>query len=173
LWVVLSGPSAAQIEAKTELLAQAPQKRYARRQAEQEMYEARAKRLSENLRGLSSGVETTGYHKAKQIEAIVGAPVRNGDVLVPGYDSDGKLWTVQYIKEDGTKRFAKESRKHGCFHVIGAANGAAALQKIASSPVVVIAEGYATAATIAKNANVAAIAAFDSGNLVGSSDSAT
>jgi hypothetical protein len=122
-------------------------------------------RLSEDLRGLSSGVETMGYHKAKQIEAIVGAPVRNGDVLVPGYDSDGKLWTVQYIKEDGTKRFAKESRKHGCFHVIGAANGAAALQKISLSPVVVIAEGYATAATIAKNANVTAIAAFDSGNL--------
>jgi phage/plasmid primase-like uncharacterized protein len=32
---------------------------------------------------------------------------------VPGYDVDGKLWTVQYIKEDGTKRFAKDSRKHG------------------------------------------------------------
>ena len=31
---------------------------------------------------------------------------------------------------------------------------------------VVIAEGYATAATIAKNANVTAIAAFDSGNLL-------
>jgi putative DNA primase/helicase len=153
-------------EAKTELLEQAAQKRYARRQAEQEMYEATAKRLSEDLRSLSSGVETTGYHKAKQIEAIVGAPVRNGDVLVPGYDSDGKLWTVQYIKEDGTKRFAKESRKHGCFHVIGAVNGAAALQKIALSPVVVIAEGYATAATIAKHAKVAAIAAFDSGNLL-------
>jgi Zincin-like metallopeptidase/Toprim domain len=58
------------------------------------------------------------------------------------------------------------SRKHGSFHVIGAASGAAALQKIASSPVVVITEGYATAATIAKNANVAAIAAFDSGNLL-------
>jgi putative DNA primase/helicase len=73
---------------------------------------------------------------------------------------------VQYIKENGTKRFAKESRKHGCFHVIGAANGAAALQKIALSPVVVIAEGYATAATIARHAKVAAIAAFDSGNML-------
>ena len=34
--------------------------------------------------------------------------MRNGDVLVPGYDVEGKLWTIQYIKEDGTKRFAKE-----------------------------------------------------------------
>jgi phage/plasmid primase-like uncharacterized protein len=61
-------------------------------------------------------------------------------------------------------RFAKESRKHGCFHVVGAANGAAALQKIAMSPVVVIAETYTMAATISKNAKVAAIAAFYSGN---------
>jgi putative DNA primase/helicase len=45
-------------------------------------------------------------------------------------------------------------------------NGATALQKIAVSPVVVIAEGYATSATIAKHAKAAAIAAFDSGNLL-------
>jgi putative DNA primase/helicase len=64
------------------------------------------------------------------------------------------------------KRFAKNSRKHGCFHVVGVHNGAAALQKIALSPVVVIAEGYATAATIAKQGKVTALAAFDSGNLL-------
>ena len=95
-----------------------------------------------------------------------GASSRNGDVLVPGYDVDGKLWTMQYIKEDGTKRFAKDSRKHGCFHVVGAPNGAAALQKIAMSPVVVIAEGYATAATLAKHGKVPTLAAYDSGNLL-------
>ena len=153
-------------EAKAELLAQAEQKRYARRQAEQQMYEATSKRLSEELRGLGSSPETTEYHKAKQIDARLGAPVRNGDVLVPGYDWQGKLWTVQYIKASGTKRFAKDSRKHGCFHVVGAPNSAAALQKIAVSPVVVIAEGYATAATIAKQPNICALAAFDSGNLL-------
>jgi putative DNA primase/helicase len=87
---------------------------------------------------------------AKQIKVTPGAPVRNGDVLVPGYDVEGKLWTVQYIKEDGMKRFAKDSRKHGCFHVVGAPNGAA-VQNLALSPVVVISEGYATAATIAKS----------------------
>jgi hypothetical protein len=79
---------------------------------------------------------------------------------------DGKLWTVQYIKEDGTKRFAKDSRKHGCFHVVGAATVAEALQKLGGSPVIAIAEGYATAATVAKYGNVPAVAAFDSGNLL-------
>jgi antirestriction protein ArdC/phage/plasmid primase-like uncharacterized protein len=153
-------------EAKAELLAQAEQQRYVRRRAEQQTYEATSKRLSEELRGLGYSPETTEYHKAKQIDATLGAPVRNGDVLVPGYDFQGKLWTVQYIKADGTKRFARDSCKHGCFHVVGAPNSAVALRKIAVSPVVVIAEGYATAVTIAKQPNVCAVAAFDSGNLL-------
>ena len=75
------------------------------------------------------------YHEAKGIEPLPGVPVRNGDLLVAGYDVEGKLWTVQYIKEDGTKRFARDSRKHGCFHVVGAANAAEGLQKLANSPV--------------------------------------
>src|SRR5215472_4366961 len=153
-------------EAKAELLAQAEQKRYVRRQAEQQTYEATSRRLSEELRSLGYSPETTEYHKAKQIDATPGAPARNGDVLVPGYDFQGKLWTVQYIKADGTKRFARDSHKHGGFHVVGAPNSAVALRKIAVSPVVVIAEGYATAVTIAKQPNVCAVAAFDSGNLL-------
>jgi putative DNA primase/helicase len=153
-------------EAKAELLAQAEENRYVRRHAQQQMYEATSKRLSEEFRGLGYNPETTEYHKAKQIDARLGAPVLNGDVLVPGYDWQGTLWTVQYIKADGTKRFAKDSRKHGCFHVVGAPTSAAALQEIAVSPVVVIAEGYATAATIAEQPNICALAAFDSGNLL-------
>jgi phage/plasmid primase-like uncharacterized protein len=102
-------------EVKADLAAQAEQKRYARKQAEQEQYEATAKRMIEELRINNSGVKQTAYHKTKQIEATPGAPTRNGDVLVPGYDVEGKLWTIQYIKEDGTKRFAKNSRKTRMF----------------------------------------------------------
>jgi putative DNA primase/helicase len=151
-------------KATSELLGETAPKRYERRQAEQELYETPARQLDNYIRGPSSGAEATSYHGTKWTEATRGAPMRNGDVLVPGYDSEGKLWTVQYIQKDGTKRFAKESRKHGCFHVIGAANGAAALQKIVVSSVVVIAKAYATAVTISKDAKVAAIVAFYSGN---------
>jgi putative DNA primase/helicase len=153
-------------ETKADLLAQAEQKRYSRKQAEREMHEATASRLAEDLRVKLSSGDQIQYHRRKQIEATPGAPSRNGDVLVPGYDVDGKLWTVQYIQEDGKKRFAKDSRKNGCFHVVVAQNGASALQKIASSQVVVIAEGYATAATIAKYGKAAVVAAYDSGNLL-------
>ena len=140
-------------EAKAHLAAQTEQKRYARKQAEGQVYETTAARLTEEIHETrnNSGVGKTAYHQAKGIEATLGAPSREGDVLVPGYDVEVKLCTIQYIKEDGTKRFAKDSRKHGCFHVIGASNGASALQKNAMSPVVVIAEGYATAATLAEH----------------------
>jgi putative DNA primase/helicase len=153
-------------EQKNELLAEAEKKRYERRRQERERFEATATRLNSELRSLPSGVEKTAYHEAKGIEPLPGAPVRNGDVLVPGYDVEGKLWTIQYIKEDGTKRFAKDSRKHGCFHVVGVANSIEGLQKLGNSPVIAIAEGYATAATVAKYGNVPAVAAFDSGNLL-------
>jgi len=75
-------------------------------------------------------------------------------------DANGKLWTMQYIKEDGTKRFAKNSRKEGCFHVVGG------IKALVKSPILLIAEGYATAATLSQTLGFATVAAFDSGNLV-------
>ena len=153
-------------EQRSELLVEAEKKRCERDRQELERFETTATRLSAELSSLSSGVEKTEYHASKGIEPLPGAPVRHGDVLVPGYDVEGKLWTIQYIKEDGTKRFARASRKHGCFHVVGAATAAAGLEKLSKSPVIAIAEGYATATTVAKYGKVATVAAFDSGNLL-------
>ena len=51
----------------------------------------RQHRLSSELRSLPSGVEKTAYHEAKGIEPLAGVPVRNGDLLVPVYDVEGKL----------------------------------------------------------------------------------
>ena len=93
------------------------------------MYEATAKRLAEELRINNSGVSETAYHKTKQIEAMPGAPSRNGDVLVPGYDIEGKLWTIQYVKRMGRSGLQRIRAKHGCFHVVGTPNSAAAIQK--------------------------------------------
>jgi putative DNA primase/helicase len=148
-------------------LAEAEKKRCERDRQELERFEATATRLSADLRSLSfSDVQKTRYHEAKGIEPMAGAVVRDGDLLVPGYDVEGKLWTIQYIKEDGTKRFAKDSRKRGCFHVVGAATAAAGSEKLSKSAVIAIAEGYATAVTVAKYGKVPAVAAFDSGNLL-------
>jgi putative DNA primase/helicase len=81
------------------------------------------------------------------------------ETYLPATDAEGKHWTMQYIQRDGTKRFAKDSRKEGCFHAIGGLHG------IAQAPVLVIAEGYATAASLSEALGFPTIAAFDSGNL--------
>ena len=79
---------------------------------------------------------------------------------IPAVGADGKLWSMLYIQEDGTKRFAKNSRKEGCFHPVGG------MDALRSAPAIVIAEGYATAGSISDAIGHATVAAFDSGNLV-------
>jgi putative DNA primase/helicase len=66
-------------------------------------------------------------------------------MAVPAFDTDGKLWSVQYVNSDGSKRFARESRKEGCFHVVGSTDPVGDLKK---ADAIVVAEGYATAATL-------------------------
>ena len=65
-------------EAKADLAAQVDQRRYARKQAERELYEATAKRLVEELQINNSGVNQTAYHQTKQIEATLGRPSATG-----------------------------------------------------------------------------------------------
>src|SRR5208282_4071582 len=102
------------------------------------------------------------YLKAKRISLQAGAfETARGSMAIPACDADGKLWSVQYVNSDGSKRFARDSRKEGCFHIVGApysqnllstgADGVARPRPIADlrqAKALVIAEGYATAATL-------------------------
>ena len=81
-------------------------------------------------------------------------------IYIPLVDSNNKLWSIQTIKKDGTKRFIKDTRKEACFHVVGG------FESLATVPVIVIGEGYATCNTIAKALGYATICAMDCGNLV-------
>jgi phage/plasmid primase-like uncharacterized protein len=67
---------------------------------------------------------------------------------------------MQYIQPDGVKRFAKDSRREGCFNPVGG------MDSLKKAPAIVIAEGYATAASIKEALGHAVVAAFDAGNLV-------
>ena len=68
-----------------------------------------------------------------------------GSMAIPAFDADGKLWSVQYVNSDGSKRFARESRKEGCFHLVGSTDPVGDLN---SADAIVVAEGYATSATL-------------------------
>ncbi|SFK98089.1 Antirestriction protein ArdC [Nitrosomonas aestuarii] len=87
-----------------------------------------------------------------------------GDLLLPIYDVDGHIRSVQTIQPNGAKLFAAGSQKEGHFYMVDGNNqGLAALGEIKA---IVIAEGYATADTVSSALNCPVVAAFDSGNLV-------
>lgn len=127
-----------------------------------ERHKSTALRLKQRLSKMSEITEPTPYLKSKGIQVHPDVYTDDDKKLtcIPATDIEGTIWTVQYIAEDGTKRFAKDSKKEGCFHVLGGMN------KLFDAPVIVIAEGYATAATIKEACGLpVVVSAFDSGNL--------
>jgi antirestriction protein ArdC/phage/plasmid primase-like uncharacterized protein/predicted RNA methylase len=148
-------------QAKAKLQAEAVEKLAARAAEQERLHEATAQRVSNQAESLLPVTKPTLYMQTKGIQAHVGAltDVHGTKTYIPAIDGAGKQWTMQYVQEDGTKRFAKDSRKEGCFHAIGG------MSNLAEAPALVIAEGYATAATLAEALNHATVAAFDSGNL--------
>ena len=89
---------------------------------------------------------------------------QDGHLLVPVVDDTGALQSVQFISPDGSKRFLKGGRTEGGMFLINAEAGHAALEK-GEVPVVLVAEGYATAATVARATGETVAVAFNAGNL--------
>lgn len=146
---------------KATLEAEAAAKRAECAADEARRQETAAERVSDRMAKLVPVVTPTPYLDAKGIGAHAGVLTDEAGqtTYVPGFDAQEKPWTVQVIAPDGTKRFAKGSRKAGCFHPVGG------FEALAAAPVLVIAEGYATAATLAEVLGYATVAAFDAGNL--------
>lgn len=149
-------------EQKSALKAQALENQKNRELELDEKYESTALKLKLGLSKMKEATELTPYMKSKGIQLHPGVYTNPAHKMtcIPAMDIDGKIWSIQYIGDDGTKNFAKDSRKEGCFHVLGG------LEKLADTPVIVIAEGYATAATIKEATDLpAVVSAFDAGNL--------
>ena len=146
---------------KAKLQAEVAARTQSRAAEQERQHERAAQRIEEQMTGLHFPERPTPYLLAKNIPVQIGVltDAEGKTTYVPAHDVEGRIWTMQYIKEDGTKRFAKNSRKEGCFHAVG---GFAALS---SAPAIVVSEGYATAGTLAQALGFATVAAFDSGNL--------
>jgi phage/plasmid primase-like uncharacterized protein len=99
------------------------------------------------------------YLHRKQI-ANLGVRFAGDDVVVPVRDIEGAIWSLQTIKADTqatiTKDFTAGGRLSGHMHVIG---------ELQDGEPILIAEGYATAASIAMASEQTVVAAFNAGNL--------
>jgi phage/plasmid primase-like uncharacterized protein len=85
------------------------------------------------------------------------SPGREDALIVPVKDTTGEICSLQFIGADSTKRFLTGGGVAGNFYPLGDPGG--------DSTVIVIAEGFATGASIREATGYAAAVAFDCGNL--------
>lgn len=79
-----------------------------------------------------------------------------GELLVPVLDQTGRFWAAQSIDASGRKSFPRGGKLQGGHCPIG---------DMSKSDTILIAEGYATAATLHQLTGLPVIVAFNSGNL--------
>ena len=97
------------------------------------------------------------YLKRKGIQTHGVRITGDGRLMVPLYDKDGGLSTLQYIDEDGSKLYHPGGKSGGKFWMIGSLDEPGPLY---------VAEGFATAATIYENTNRPCIVAYSASSLV-------
>ena len=158
-----AAPDAAEVERQRQQRAEREQDE---RQARQQTHAEAAQRARALWDAATEAPADHGYLRRKGVQPHglrVGA---DGWLLVPMRDAEGTLWNVQRIAPEqpakgSDKLFQKGGRKTGLWHMLGDPAGAATL---------LLAEGYATAASVheaGQNAGGWPVAvAFDAGNLV-------
>jgi len=138
-----------------------------RDQAEAQAREAEAQRQRHEaaavaaVKALEAGSDQgeSAYLVRKAVQAYGLRFAADGALMVPLRDAAGKLWNVQGIAPDGQKRFLKDGRKSGLWHLLGAVPAPAAVR------VMLVAEGYATAASLHEATGLPVAVAFDAGNM--------
>jgi len=93
------------------------------------------------------------YLETKQVKAH-GLRQLGDSLLVPVRDSGGNLRGLQFIGLDGSKKFKSGTALKSCYHSMGKPGGK-----------LLVAEGYATAATLHEATGLAVACAFNAGNL--------
>jgi putative DNA primase/helicase len=97
-----------------------------------------------------------GYVVKKRLNS---SPLRqlDGKLLIPMVDGSGKLWNLQRIAADGTKRFLFGGRTDGLFCLIG--------YDSRDARTFCIGEGYATMAAVHRSSGHPCIVAFSAKNM--------
>ncbi|WP_171458212.1 primase-helicase zinc-binding domain-containing protein [Acinetobacter sp. ANC 5045] len=119
----------------------------------------RQEQISRKAEGLWRGAylgEFSQYLKDKQVDKDPNIKItHDGNLLIPAYDENGKMWNLQTIEPDGHKYFitgdvnevgeyeSGGGRTGGCFFVIGEVQ-----PDLYDTHIICIAEGYATGMSI-------------------------
>ena len=117
-----------------------------------------AKKVQTKLSAAPPAV-THPYLQRKQISGIGLKIDEKHNLLIPLRDINGDIWSMQKINEQGGKFYEKGGRKKGLFAVPNPN------KPPRDGEVIMIAEGYATASSVAQATQAATIAALDVYNL--------
>jgi putative DNA primase/helicase len=122
------------------------------RKGRQKRAASRIKRAIEKL----PRAESHTYLEAKKVKPH-GLRIRRGELILPIYQPDNLPWSLQRITKDGGKWFFPGGMVEGGYYPLGAAGDDKSL--------ILIAEGFATAATGREETNAIVLCAFNAGNL--------
>lgn len=127
----------------------------AKRQKEELAKHNEAARKARYIWSKATPAKTHPYLARKNILPHGSRIGKDNTLIIPLLSASSELVNLQFIGVDGTKRFLSGGKKQGCFYYIGALVG----NKI------LIAEGFATAASIHQDTGLLTIVALDAGNL--------
>ncbi len=116
-----------------------------------------AARLATRMWEVARPAASHPYLAAKGVAAHGLRVDARGVLLVPVCGSDGRLWGLQRIRRDGTKLFLKDARTEGGHFLIGT---------LAPGRPLIVAEGYATGATLYEATGRPVAVAFNAHNLL-------
>jgi putative DNA primase/helicase len=129
--------------------------------AEAKKREQRQKRLALRLKRAVSKMPKAGAHPYLDRKRVAAHGLRirkkNNELIIPVYQADGMPWSLQRITERGDKWFMSGGKiRCGYYPLAEAAD---------DKSVIVIAEGFATSASVREALRVPTICAFNAGNL--------
>ena len=124
------------------------------RQKELHERQAKAQKRASEIWNESTCTLSHPYLSRKNVGAF-GLRLRGDLLVVPMRDEWRHLTSLQFIKDNGTKRFLSGGRVVGCYHLIGEPAG-----------MLCVVEGYATGATIHQLTKQAVAVAFNADNLL-------
>lgn len=126
--------------------------------------EARIKAKEEIDKASTSG--TSEYLERKKLDTPKDIHFTNDyRIIIPIFDINGELTSLQYISDDGNKQFLKDGKIKGCFHTIGSIND--------KTREAYVCEGYATGLTIYNVTKKPVIVCFYAGNIMSVLDNVT
>jgi putative DNA primase/helicase len=127
------------------------------REEEQAKVYAEARGIALTIWELAETNGVTQYLRNKEIP-LIAARIQNDQVIVPVRNAKSELTSLQFISDDGSKKFLPGGEVQGSYCTIFSG-------KVDPTRPIIICEGYATGVSIFKATELPTVVAFNTGNI--------